>query len=233
MDKTLPEAEWNFAWCDETDLLVCFNWEYLRELIRSNPGAALKIRHPFLPMELRKPNTDDIVYAKTPRGELYKLLNKYFPDFGYADLPISFRQQLRTLSSSNDYRIPGCSLRVTQSDPMPHTWVDDLLSGDSVMTVAIDWRLSNDALAKHFREIVEGKRSKQAVKRSGEDRYRKLRTALKQLGARRILKFVKRDFKEVRDIAASLYGLDSAWIKADNQASEALDRFYEHSRLKF
>ncbi len=225
MAKPLDRMEWDFSACPESELGACFNWEYLREILRLDPELAPQLLHPFIPHKLSAPG-QTFRYSSDRRQWLCESLDERFPRDPYLILPHDLRDALQDLGSSVVYRIPVTDLHIKPPDPMPHTWGDKIGAGEAqILSLAINWNLSQDAIKKHFAEIIKTHpRPVTPRNRRGVGGPHALREKLKFLGARRIWKRAAGDPITARSEAA-LYDAQSAWEKASAKAGKVLEQF--------
>jgi hypothetical protein len=245
MDKDLERSEWDFSSCRKRELNNCLNWEYLRQIIRSDPEIAQRIVHPFLPLELHRPGAtasliewqdDPEMETRRANFQTQKDLAKYFPERPYLRLPPDYRSRLLAIKPSKiGYRLPERILEIKPRELVPHIWSDDSPGRFEVLSLGIDWSLADDAIIDSFRKIIRARRGKRKPDyRRGTAPHKLMRDRLKRLGALRVWRHWAANFSEIQHgNARGLYRTRQAWIKQTGLAADDVRHFREQLENQF
>jgi hypothetical protein len=199
--KTLARSEWDFSTCPKAEVGWCVQWEYSRQIARDDPVALAEM------------------LASFPR--------KYFPDVPYLGLPRQLRDAFPNAEPRALFSVPEHKLEVRPGGQLPHTWPtqwDDIIE---VLSIGINWRLSDDALAKAFLEIVKARRgNRKHAPRRGMTKKQLHAAKLNRLGALRAWEFCGRDFKKLdfTDMR-ELYRDESAWRRMVKRAENQVKKY--------
>jgi hypothetical protein len=241
MDKDIERSEWDFSGSKKLtapELTACLDWEYLRQIVLFDSEIATRIWHRFLPIELHCPGTIHrrVDGVDDPDFETDRDLSKYFPECPYLTLPAGYRSRLLALRRSRvGYHVGERILETKSGEPVPHIWSDETAGRFEVVSIGIDWSLTDTLISKSFLKIIKARRGeRRADDPKGTSPKKLISDRLKRLGALRVWKHWSGNFSEIQHSnAKGLYRSRQAWIKHTGDAAEDVMHFREELENRF
>jgi hypothetical protein len=168
--------------------------------------------------------------ARRANFETQKTLSKYFPERPYLTLPAAYRSRLLALQPSRvGYHVGERILETRPSKPVPHIWSDENAGRFEVVSIGIDWSLTDTLISKSFLKIIKARRGeREADDPKGTSPKKLISDRLKRLGALRVWKHWSGNFSEIQHSnGKGLYRSRQAWIKHTGDAAEDVAHFRE------
>jgi hypothetical protein len=209
----LNRTEWFFRGVPDAELERCAAWEYSRQIAQDR----VRILDPAHVKLVSFPDSD------------------YFPGTAWLELPE--KEQGRILgrpASSSGYEVKAL-IETNGTEKLPRVW-----SGDQIVSIFVNWKLSDDELAKRFKTVLNEQRKRIGAGQSKSARgdphnNARIKEKLKALGALRIWNSCGRSYNSVLKSKYPIIYKGRQWEKMCDRCRADLDRFRERieKRIKF